>query len=78
LKEKIEKKEDIILTKKIEMAQNEEIIEISADRILARTPIFKSYSDMTMMTNLNEAELSRNLEVRFLDRDLHDYMTYVG
>ena len=31
-----------------------------------------------MSDGLNEAELSRNLEVRFLDRDLHDYMTYVG
>jgi myosin heavy subunit len=33
---------------------------------------------MTDMKMLNEAELSRNLERRFLDSKLNDYMTYVG
>ncbi len=35
------------------------------------------YRDMTDMTNLNEAELTRNLEMRFKN-EYNDYMTYVG
>ena len=46
--------------------------------VTSRTENFISFRDMTLMTNLNEAELSRNLEKRFLDQTFHEYMTYVG
>jgi myosin heavy subunit len=50
---------------------------VEINRLQKRTLVFKSYRDMCDMTNLNEAELTRNLEERFKGPGF-DYMTYVG
>ena len=52
-----------------------EVVEIN--RLQKRTEVWIPFRDMTDMTNLNEAELTRNLEERFKGPNM-DYMTYVG